>query len=123
MTSVAPAAVERPSIFHAAADRTPLQEAVAAELGDELAGGFLVLPSQMEGFVQVGAPAVSFETVDFGTCRKPCPTVVAVRTVPGSLVAPEAAPMACPQCGGRMGRHGEEPFPLWHTPLPLPTHN
>ena len=60
MTSVAPAAAEQPPIFHVEADRTPLQKAVSSELGGELASGFLVLPSQMEGFVQVGAPSASF---------------------------------------------------------------
>ena len=116
MTSVAPAAVEQPPIFHVPADRTPLQEAIAAELGGELAEGFLVLPSQMEGFVQTGAPEVALETVDFGTRGKPCPTVVAVRTVPGALVAPEAAPMVCLHCGGQMERHGVETTTLWHLP-------
>ena len=117
MTSVPPAAVEQPPIFHVEAERTPLQEAVASELGEGLASsGFLVLPSQMEGFVQTGEPRESVEVVNFGTAKKPCPTPVTVRTVPGALVAPDAAPMVCPCCGGAMERHGEVAVTLWHLP-------
>ena len=58
MPSVAPVAAEQPPIFRAEPARTPLQEAVASELGAGLASsGFLVVPSQMEGFAQTGAPA------------------------------------------------------------------
>ena len=116
MASVAPAAAEQPPIFSMPADRTPLQEAVAAELGDGLAEGFLVLPSQVEGLVQAGAPAASFETVDFGASRKPCPTAVTARATPGRLVAADAAPMLWPHCGGEMARSGDAPMTLWHLP-------
>lgn len=117
MTSVPPMAVEQPPIFHVEAERTPLQEAVASELGEGLASsGFLVLPSQMEGFVQTGEPKESVEVVNFGTGKKPCPTPVTVRTVPGALVARDAAPMVCPCCGGAMERHGEVAVTLWHLP-------
>lgn len=118
MSSVAPTAAEQPPIFHAEAVRTPLQAAVASELSDGLASsGFLVLPSQMEGFVQVGAPVEEHEVVNFGTYRKPCPTAVTVRTIPGTLVAADAAPMLCPACGGAMERHGEATITLWHLPM------
>lgn len=57
MSSVAPTAAEQPPIFHAEAERTPLQAAAASELGEGIASsGFLVLPSQLEGFVQAGEP-------------------------------------------------------------------
>ena len=118
MNSVAPEAAEQPPIFHAEAARTPLQEAVASELGAGLASsGFLVLPSQMEGFVQTGAPAESHEVADFGTSRKPCPTAVTVRTVPGELSTLDAAPVVCPCCGGAMERHGDATVTLWHLPM------
>ena len=101
MSSVAPTAAEQPPIFHAEAERSPLEAAVASELAEGLAAsGFLVLPSQMEGFVQVGAPVEGHEVVNFGTSKKKCPTTVAVRTVPGKLVAEDAAPAVCPVCGG-----------------------
>lgn len=117
MTSLAPAAAEQPPIFHAEAARTPLQVAVASELGEGLAeSGFLVLPSQMEGFVQAGAPLEEREIVNFGTYKKPCPTAVTVRTVPGELATADAAPMVCPACGGAMERHGEAQITLWHLP-------
>ena len=115
MTSLAPTAAEQPPIFHAETGRTPLQAAVASELGEELAdSGFLVLPSQLEGFVQTGAPLEEREVVDFGTYRKLCPTAVTVRTVPGELVTADAAPMICPACGGAMERHGDAAIMLWH---------
>ena len=118
MTSVPPAAVEQPPIFHVEAERTPLQDAVASELGEGLASsGFLVLPSMMEGFAQSGAPAEAREVADFGTSKKPCPTAVTVRTVPGVLVTRDAAPMLCPACGGAMERHGELAITLWHLPM------
>ena len=95
-------------MFHARAERTPLQDAVAAKLGEALAfSGFLVLPSQMEGFVQAGASAEAHEAVNFETSGKPCPTAVTVRTTPGLVTSPDAAPMLCPVWGGAMERHGE----------------
>ena len=118
MHSVAPDAAWQPPLFHAEADRTPLQEAVASELAEVLASsGFLVLPSQLGGFAQTAAPRTSYEVVDFGTGKKKCPATVAVRTVPGRLVAADAAPAACPFCGGEMERHGEPPITLWHLPM------
>ncbi len=117
MSSVAPAAAEQPPVFHVEAERTPLQATVASELGEGLArSGFLVLPSRMEGFVQTGAPIEEHEVVNFGTRKKPCPTAVTVRTVPGSLATSDAAPMLCPVCGGAMGRHGEAQITPWHLP-------
>ena len=117
MQSVAPSAAGQPQAFHAGPARTPLQAAVASELGEGLAAsGFLVLPSQMEGFVQAGVPVESHEVVDFGTHRKPCPTAVTVRTIPGRFAAPGAAPMLCPACGGARERHGEATITLWHLP-------
>jgi len=88
-------AAEQPPIFHAQAERTPLQAAVASELGEGLASsGFPVLPSRMEGFAQVGAPVgapvETREVVNFGTSGKPSPTAVTVRTIPGALVAADA---------------------------------
>ena len=90
---------------------------MASELGEGLAGsGFLVLPSQMEGFVQTGEPREAHEVVNFGTHKKPCPTAVTVRTIPGSLATSDAAPTLCPSCGGAMERHGEVAMTLWHLP-------
>ena len=118
MSSVAPTAAEQPPIFHAVAERTPLQASVASELGEELAvSGFLVLPSRMEGFVQAGAPVEEREVVSFGTSKKPCPTAVTVRTIPGELATADAAPMLCPACGGAMERHGGATITLWHLPM------
>ena len=118
MPSVAPVAAEQPPIFRAEPARTPLQEAVASELGAGLASsGFLVVPSQMEGFAQTGAPAEAHEVVNFGTPGKPCPTAVTVRTFPGAFVAADAAPVVCPCCGGEMERHGEATVTLWHLPM------
>ena len=118
MTSLSPVAAKHPPISHARAERTPLQDAVASELGGSLASsGFLVLPSQMEGFVQTGEPTEAHEVVNFGTRKKPCPTAVCVRTIPGSLAAADAVPMACPVCGGPMERHGEATATLWHLPM------
>lgn len=85
MTSVPPAAVEQPPIFHVEAERTPLQEAVASELGEGLASsGFLVLPSQMEGFVQTGEPRESVEvaTVVAAARRLPHAARCRARTTP-----------------------------------------
>lgn len=118
MNSVAPAAAGQPPIFHAEAERSALQQAVAAELGEGLSSsGFLVLPSRMEGFVQTGEPREAHEVVNFGTYRKPCPTAVTIRTIPGSLATSDAAPMLCPSCGGAMERHGEVTMTLWHLPM------
>lgn len=117
MTSVAPMAAMQPPIFHAEAARTPLQDAVAAGLGDDLASAFLVLPSRMEGFVQTGAPREERVVVNFGTSRKKCPTAVSVLTVPGALATLDAAPVVCPCCGGEMERHGEPTLTLWHLPM------
>lgn len=102
MTSVAPATAPQPPLFHAEAARTPLQEAVASELGGELGSAFLVLPSRLDGFVQVGEPREEHLVVNFGTSKKRCPTAVTVRTVPGELVTADAAPVVCPCCGGEM---------------------
>lgn len=118
MSSVAPTAAEQPPIFHAEAGRTPLQATVASELGDGLvSSGFLVLPSQLGGFVQVGAPIEQHESVNFGTRKKPCPTAVTVRTIRGELATADAAPTLCPACGGAMERHGEATITLWHLPM------
>lgn len=79
--------------------------------------GFLMLPSQMEGFVQTGAPRENHEVANFGTYGKRCPTAVVVRTIPGALSAPGAGPMACPACGRPMARHGGTAVTLWHLPM------
>ena len=117
MTSVAPAAAEQPPIFHAEAARTPLQEAVASELGGELASAFLVLPSHLDGFVQVGEPREEHIVVNFGTSKKRSPAAVTVRTVPGELATADAAPTLCPCCGGRMEGNGTAAITLWHLPM------
>ena len=117
MTSVAPAAAPQPPIFHAEVARTPLQEAVASELGGELASAFLVLPSQLDGFVQVGEPREERLVVNFGTARKRSPTAVTVRTVPGELATADAAPVVCPCCGGEMEGNGTAAITLWHLPM------
>ena len=58
MNSVAPAAAEQQPIFCIEAERTPLEGAVASEYGEGFASeGFFVVPSQLTGFVQTGAPA------------------------------------------------------------------
>lgn len=117
MTSVAPAAAPQPPLFHAEAARTPLQEAVASELGGELGSAFLVLPSRLDGFVQVGEPREEHLVVNFGTSKKRCPTAVTVRTVPGELVTADAAPVVCPRCGGEMEGNGPARITLWHLPM------
>lgn len=67
------------------------REAVRSELEEVLASsGFLALTSMVGGFVQVGAPAKTYEDVDFETCQKPCPTAAAVRALPGSLATSDA---------------------------------
>lgn len=53
MTSVASAAAAWQPAFH---DGTALQAVKAMASGGFSAPGFLVLPSQMEGFVQTGLP-------------------------------------------------------------------
>ena len=70
MDSVAPAAAEQQPIFRLDAERTPLEDAVASEYGEGFSsGGFLVIPSQLRGFVQTGAPAEAYRTIDFGTYK------------------------------------------------------
>lgn len=117
MTSVAPVAAEQPPIFHAEAERTPLQVAVASELGVGLASAFLVIPSQLDGFAQAGEPREEHVVVNFGTYKKRCPTAVTVRTVPGTLVTADAAPVLCPCCGGEMEGNGTAAITLWHLPM------
>ena len=66
MTSVASAAAAWQPAFH---DGTALQAVKAMAPGGSSAPGFLVLPSQMEGFVQTGLPREEARTVDFGLFR------------------------------------------------------
>ena len=117
MNSVAPAAAEQPPIFSMQAERTPLEGAVASELGEGLASeGFIVLPSQLKGFVQAGAPAEAYRTIDFGTYKKKCPRAVAEWTIPGTLASQDAAPTLCPCCGGPMEGNGTVTVTLRHVP-------
>ena len=118
MDSVAPAAAEQQPIFRLEAERTPLEEAVASEYGEGLASeGFIVIPSQLKGFVQNCAPAEAYRTVDFGTYKKECLTPVLEWTIGGDLVPQEAAPMLCACCGGPMEGNGTVTATLRHVPI------
>ena len=55
--------------------------------------------------------------MDFGASKKPCPTPVTVRTVPGEPAAAGAAPAACPACGAAMEGRGVATATLWHLPM------
>ena len=114
MTSVASAAAAWQPAFH---DGTALQAVKAMASGGFSAPGFLVLPSQMEGFVQTGLPREEARTVDFGTSRKRRPTPVTVRTIPGRLASSDGTPRLCPCCRGRMEGCGTQTVTLWHLPM------
>ena len=114
MTSVASAAAAWQPAFH---DGTALQAVKAMASGGFSALGFLVLPSQMEGFVQTGLPREGARTVDFGTSRKRRPTPVTVRTIPGRLASSDGTPRLCPCCRGRMEGCGTQTVTLWHLPM------
>ena len=72
-----------------------------------------MLPSRLDGFVRVGEPREEHLVVDFGTSKKRCPAAVAVRTVPGELVAADAAPAVRPCRGGEMEGSGPARTTPW----------